>query len=44
MACVREGETPRSDGESGVRVVRVLEALQHSLDTTARAEAHVAGG
>jgi len=44
VACVREGETPRSDGESGVRVVRVLEALQHSLDTTARAEAHVAGG
>ena len=44
VACVREGATPRSDGESGVRVVRVLEALQRSLDTTARAEAHVAGG
>jgi predicted dehydrogenase len=30
--CIREGKTPRSDGQSGLRVVRVLEALQHSLD------------
>ena len=30
--CVREGRTPRSDGHSGLRVVRVLEALQHSLE------------
>jgi predicted dehydrogenase len=30
--CVREGRRPRSDGESGVRVVRVLEELQRSLD------------
>jgi predicted dehydrogenase len=30
--CVREGRTPRSDGRSGARVVRVLEALQASLD------------
>jgi len=44
VACVREGATPRSDGESGVRVVRVLEALQRSLDTSGRSEAHVAGG
>ena len=29
--CVRSGETPRSDGESGLRVVRVLEELQRSL-------------
>jgi predicted dehydrogenase len=29
---VRSGERPRSDGESGVRVVRVLEKLQSSLD------------
>jgi predicted dehydrogenase len=29
--CVRTGETPRSDGASGLRVVRVLEALQESL-------------
>jgi predicted dehydrogenase len=29
--CVRDGELPRSDGESGLRVVRVLEELQRSL-------------
>ncbi|MGH2894105.1 MAG: Gfo/Idh/MocA family protein [Solirubrobacteraceae bacterium] len=29
---IRSGEPPRSDGASGLRVVRVLEALQHSLD------------
>jgi len=29
--CVRTGAAPRSDGESGLRVVRVLEALQESL-------------
>lgn len=29
--CIRTGRRPRSDGESGVRVVRVLEALQTSL-------------
>jgi hypothetical protein len=29
---VRTGVTPRSDGHSGLRVVRVLEALQHSLE------------
>ena len=34
--CVREGRTPRSDGNSGLRVVRVLEALQQSLDATVR--------
>jgi predicted dehydrogenase len=32
--CVRSGRTPRSDGRSGLRVVRVLEALQRSLDGT----------
>jgi predicted dehydrogenase len=30
--CVRTGSTPRSDGESGLRVVRVLEQLQLSLN------------
>jgi predicted dehydrogenase len=30
------GTTPRSDGQSGLRVVRVLEALQTSLDQSAR--------
>jgi predicted dehydrogenase len=33
---VREGRAPRSDAASGVRVVRVLEALQQSLDANAR--------
>ena len=30
--CIRTGAVPRSDGESGLRVVRVLEGLQRSLD------------
>jgi predicted dehydrogenase len=29
---IRSGEPPRSDGASGLRVVRVLERLQESLD------------
>jgi len=33
---VRDGAPPRSDGESGLRVVRVLEALQSSLDGSRR--------
>jgi predicted dehydrogenase len=33
---VREGTPPTSDGASGLRVVRVLEALQRSLDATRR--------
>jgi len=40
--CVRDGTTPRSDGESGLRVVRVLELLQADLARTRRAAA-VAG-
>ncbi|HEX4466253.1 MAG TPA: Gfo/Idh/MocA family oxidoreductase [Solirubrobacteraceae bacterium] len=32
VQCVRLGQTPRSDGRSGLRVVRVLEQLQRSLD------------
>jgi predicted dehydrogenase len=32
VECVRSGATPRSDGHSGLRVVRVLERLQQSLD------------
>ena len=32
VACVRDGVTPRSDGVSGLRVVRVLERLQRSLE------------
>ena len=34
--CVRSGETPRSDGESGLRVVRVLERLQAELERSRR--------
>jgi predicted dehydrogenase len=40
LECVRDGRTPLSDGESGLRVVRVLEGLQHELDASRRAEAH----
>jgi predicted dehydrogenase len=36
VECLRTGATPRSDGESGLRVVRVLEALQDSLDASRR--------
>jgi predicted dehydrogenase len=32
IECIRTGSTPRSDGHSGLRVVRVLERLQDSLD------------
>ncbi len=34
--CVRSGASPCSDGADGLRVVRVLEALQHSLDAGRR--------
>ena len=33
VECIRSGATPRSDGRSGLRVVRVLEQLQRSLDS-----------
>jgi predicted dehydrogenase len=33
---IRSGRPPRSDGASGLRVVRVLEQLQHSLDAEGR--------
>jgi predicted dehydrogenase len=32
VECIRSGTSPRSDGHSGLRVVRVLERLQRSLD------------
>jgi predicted dehydrogenase len=35
--CVRTGKRPRSNGESGLRVVRVLEELQLSLEASRRA-------
>ncbi len=34
--CVRTGASPRSDGASGLRVVRVLEGLQEALDASRR--------
>jgi len=39
LDCVREGTEPRSGGQSGLRVVRVLEALEHSLRESASAAA-----
>jgi predicted dehydrogenase len=39
VEAVRDGTTPISDGRSGLRVVRVLEGLQQSLETSARASA-----
>ncbi len=36
VECARTGTQPRSDGASGLRVVRVLEQLQRSLDASAR--------
>jgi predicted dehydrogenase len=37
LECITEGREPRSGPESGLRVVRVLEALQASLAETSRA-------
>jgi predicted dehydrogenase len=34
--CIREGLTPRSDGQSGLRVVRILEGLQRELEVSRR--------
>lgn len=31
VECIRDNKTPRTDGENGLRVVRVLEAAQQSL-------------
>jgi predicted dehydrogenase len=39
LECVMSGSRPRSDGVSGLRVVRVLEALQQSLSESSRAAA-----
>jgi predicted dehydrogenase len=32
LECIEKDRTPRSDGHDGLRVVRVLEAAQKSLD------------
>jgi predicted dehydrogenase len=39
LDCVRNGAEPRSGAESGLAVVRVLEALQQSLEASSRATA-----
>jgi predicted dehydrogenase len=36
IECLREGRPPRSDGRSGLRVVRVLEGLQRQLESSRR--------
>ena len=36
VASIRSGTPPISDGEGGLRVVRVLETLQQPLDETRR--------
>ena len=36
--CVRDGRAPRSDGAAGLRVVRVLAALQERLDASRRVQ------
>ena len=42
--CALTGEQPRSDGRSGLRVVRVLEALQQSLQASRRSSPAGHGG
>ena len=45
IQCIRSGATPRSDGHSGLRVVRVLERLQSSTSSPAlRAQRMRIGG
>ena len=39
IECIREGRAPRTDGASGLRVVRVLEGLQRELDASRRSAA-----
>jgi predicted dehydrogenase len=41
VECIRTGQAPRSDGRSGLRVVRVLEAAQEALDDS-RLQRHAA--
>ena len=36
VECVRDGRAPLSDGQAGLRVVRVLESLQTQLDASRR--------
>jgi predicted dehydrogenase len=43
LHCIRSGEQPRSDGSSGLRVVKVLEQLQRSLERGGAPEISLAG-
>lgn len=43
VQCLRAGTVPRSDGASGLRVVRVLERLQRSLERSTAMEGARAG-
>ena len=36
VECVRTRERPRTDGENGLRVLRVLDACQRSIDAGGR--------
>lgn len=38
LECIRAGKKPRSDGESGLRVVEIIEAAQRSLKNNGRRE------
>jgi predicted dehydrogenase len=40
VQAIRKGTAPRSDGHSGLRVVRVLEQLQRELGASKRAQPH----
>ncbi len=42
--CIRTGQAPRSDGHSGLRVVKVLERLQRSLEDSRRTPGPLAAG
>ena len=44
VECVRDGREPRSGPASGLRAVRVLEALQRSLEAGGVPQALQAGG
>ncbi len=33
VECIRDGRTPRTDGRNGLQVVRIMEAVQRSLDS-----------
>ncbi len=43
IECIRENRAPLSDGESGLRVVRIFEGMQRELDASKR-NAPVASG